>query len=161
VEALPQLRQAHPQLKLALVGQTDVFGAELTELAKREGVAEAVVMPGFVSDQELAAYYQHAKLYVFPSLSEGFGLPGLEAMANGVPVAAAKASCLPEIYGDAAAYFNPRETTDIARVISGLLSSPKQLDALRQAGLKRVKWFSWKRMAEQTLALYKNVLRDS
>jgi glycosyltransferase involved in cell wall biosynthesis len=159
IEALPSLRQHYPQLKLVLVGRPDVFGAELQQLAKQRGVGEAVVLPGFVTDAQLASYYQHAKLYVFPSLSEGFGLPALEAMARGLPVAAAEATCLPEVLGDAAVYFNPQEPRDIAQVLLEVLANPKQLAALKQAGLKRVGEFSWKSMAEQTLAIYKDILK--
>ncbi len=158
IAALPALKRNYPHIKLVIVGQEDVFGAELREQAERLGVAENVTLAGFVSDQELAAHYAAATLYVFPSLSEGFGLPPLEAMAQGLPVAASTASCLPEVLGDAAVYFNPKDPEDIVRVISETLSSPKKLAELKKAGLAHVKTFSWKRMAEQTLAVYKNVL---
>ena len=100
----------------------------------------------------------NAALYVFPSLSEGFGLPGLEAMLYGLPVAASRATCLPEVYGDAAEYFDPTSTDDIRSTINRLLSNPHRLAELRLTGLERVKNFSWLRMAEQTLSVYERVL---
>ena len=158
VKALPQLLTQYPTLKFIIVGKEDVFGKELRQRARDLKVEASVVFTGFVSDTELASYYRAASLYVFPSLSEGFGLPGLEAMGQGVPVAAAQASCLPEVYGDAAAYFNPHDPADIARVVGALLNDSQQRAALRAAGLARVQQFSWKRMAEQTLALYQQAL---
>jgi glycosyltransferase involved in cell wall biosynthesis len=154
IATLPLLRRQHPHLRLVIVGQADVYAAQLAAYADELGVGGAVSLTGFVSDAELAGYYHQAKLYVFPSLSEGFGLPPLEAMALGLPVAAADTSCLPEVLGQAAAYFNPHDPAEMARVIGDLLASPKRLAELRQRGYKHVKTFSWKRMAEQTLALY-------
>ena len=99
-----------------------------------------------------------ALAYVFPSLSEGFGLPGLEAMHRGVPVISSDASCLPEIYADAAAYFDPRDVGDMARVIGGVIDSAAERSRLKDAGTRRVAGFSWRRMAEQTLAVYEAAL---
>jgi glycosyltransferase involved in cell wall biosynthesis len=160
VEALAQLQVNHPDLRLVLVGSEDSFGAELRRVASelKEG---SVIFTGFVSDAELAWLYQHAELYVFPSLSEGFGLPGLEAMSYGLPVASSNATCLPEVYGDAAVYFDPTNSGDIARVVGDLLADPKKLAALKNAGLDRVKQYSWRRMAEQTLAVYQKALSES
>ncbi len=158
VMALPALTVARPGLKLIIVGKEDVFGASLKKLAAKLGVADSLSLTGFVSDNELANHYRNATLYVFPSLSEGFGLPPLEAMSYGLPVAAAKASCLPEVLGEAAVYFDPNDTDNIARVISDVLDSPRRLAELRQAGLVHVKLFSWERMAQQTREVYMKAL---
>jgi glycosyltransferase involved in cell wall biosynthesis len=159
IEALPQLLIKYPTLSFIIVGDEDVFSRELHRRIKELRLEQAVVFTGFVSDSELADYYRRATLYVFPSLSEGFGLPPLEAMSYGLPVVAANASCLPEVCGEAAAYFNPHDVADITRVINESLGDPKRLAALKAAGLKRIKTFSWKRMAEQTLAVYKEALK--
>jgi len=160
IEALPQLIAHHPDLKFVIVGKEDVFSKELRQRAQELSVETAVVFTGFVTDAELAAYYRDATVYVFPSLSEGFGLPGLEAMGYGVPVAAARASCLPEVYGDAAVYFNPQDVADVARVIANLLDNDKQRADLKRRGLAHVKTFSWQRMAKQTLAVYTAALKS-
>lgn len=159
VEALPQLLRLHPNLRFVIVGKEDVFSAGLRQRARELKVGTAVVFTGFVSDAELAAYYHGAVAYVFPSLSEGFGLPGLEAMGYGLPVAAADASCLPEVYGDAAVYFDPHSPADIARVVGDLLNNSRQRTALKARGLAHVKTFSWQRMATQTLAVYQQALK--
>lgn len=161
IDALPSVIDKHPGIKLVLVGRADEFKKELNEAIAANGVEDSVIFTGFVTDSQLANLYQHASLYVFPSLSEGFGLPGLEAMSYGLPVAASTATCLPEVLGDAAVYFNPLDTADMARVISETLDDPKRLAELKKAGLARVKQFSWKRMAEQTLEVYNKALENS
>ena len=108
----------------------------------------------FVSEQELDNLYRNASLFVFPSLSEGFGLPPLEAMARGVPVASSNATCLPEILGDAAIYFNPLDIDDMAEKIKIILSDDRIKKALIQKGLEQIKKYSWQKMAEETLKIY-------
>lgn len=140
---------------LVLAGKPEYFYRELETHAA--STKAPTFFAGFVSDAQLSWLYQHAKLYVFPSLSEGFGLPGLEAMAHGLPVAASNASCLPEVYGDGAVYFSPTDTAEMSRVIIETLQSPKRLASLRGTGSKQAKKYSWKRMAEQTLDVYRGV----
>lgn len=158
INALELLSPAHPELKLVLVGKLDSFADALKSHANKTGVADRIVFTGYVSDGELVSLYQGASLYVFPSLAEGFGLPGLEAMTQGTPVLAARASCLPEVYGQAAAYFDPNDTDDMAHQIEALLANPKRLQELTTAGHKRVRDFSWSRTAEQTLEVYQRAL---
>jgi len=144
-------------VKLVLAGKPDLFYEQLQTYIAARGYTNIRYL-GFVSDAQLSWLYQNTKLYVFPSLSEGFGLPGLEAMGYGVPVAAANASCLPEVYGEAAAYFDPASVDDIRRTLDGLLADPDRLARLKRAGLAHVKQYSWRRMAEQTLAIYDKAL---
>jgi len=158
IEALPAIVAGHPDIKLVLAGNTGFFGAELQQRCRQLHLTKRVVFTGFVPDAELDRLYRSGSLYVFPSLSEGFGIPGLEAMARSLPVAAARATCLPEVYGEAAVYFNPHDTADMARVISDTLADPKKLASLKRSGLVRAKSFSWKRTAEQTLAVYQQIL---
>jgi glycosyltransferase involved in cell wall biosynthesis len=92
-------------------------------------------------------------------LSEGFGLPGLEAMLHGAPVVSSDATCLPEVHGNAAHYFNPLSVSDMATKISEVLDNPVLRKELVAKGYQQVKKFSWKKMAEETLAVYNKVLR--
>lgn len=115
---------------------------------------ELVLITKFVSEEELDNLYKNASLFVFPSLSEGFGLPPLEAMAHGVPVVSSNATCLPEILGDAALYFNPLDVNDMARAIKKTLSSDRVRKALIQQGFEQIKKYSWEKMAEETLKIY-------
>jgi glycosyltransferase involved in cell wall biosynthesis len=152
IEAFGKL--AETDLQLVLVGREDYFYRQL----KHQTSDERIIFPGYASEAELAALYHGASLFVFPSLSEGFGLPPLEAMAYGTPVMSSNASCMPEICGDAAAYFNPLEADDMASKIDALLGDQKELERLQQAGFEQVKKYSWKTMAAQTLRSYQEAL---
>jgi glycosyltransferase involved in cell wall biosynthesis len=155
VEAFAGLHSDYPRLELVLIGKNDVLYERLKARVKAVGW-QNVVFTGFVSDGQLRWLYDHCKLYAFPSLSEGFGLPGLEAMIAGAPVVSSKATCLPEIYGLAARYFDPYDVADIARAIQDVLNSKELQQKLIAAGKKRVTEFSWQRMAKQTLAIYRS-----
>lgn len=120
-----------------------------------------VLFTGFLPDGQRDWLYRHAAAYVFPSLSEGFGLPGLEAMGHGTAVASSKATCLPEIYGQAAAYFDPESVPDMARAIARILDDDAYRESLIAKGHERLECYSWRRMAEETLEIYREVLAAS
>jgi glycosyltransferase involved in cell wall biosynthesis len=139
--------------RLVLAGDQEDFGAAL-----RERATERVVFTGPVSEPELAAFYAGAFAYVFVSLSEGFGLPGLEAMTAGVPVVAARAGSLPEIYGDAAHYCDPHDVHSIASALREIAADEELRRRLVARGRERAAEFSWSRTAEQTLTVYREAL---
>lgn len=144
--------------RLVLAGNQEHFGASLEEHAAAAGLADQVLFTGSVSEAELAALYSGALAYTFVSLSEGFGLPGLEAMAAGVPVIAATAGSLPEIYEDAARYCDPLDVESIAMALADVASDERLRNDLVARGRKRVREFSWRRTAEQTLTVYREAL---
>lgn len=148
-----------PELKLVLVGKKDYFYEQLEERIKTQEPRSKnrIVFTDYLPMTQVAWLYQNAELYVFPSLSEGFGLPGLGAMSFGTPVAAADASCLPEVYGDAAIYFDPKSSPDMAQKIDALLNSPDELARLRKIGPGHARQFSWRKMATETLSVYESV----
>ena len=110
---------------------------------------------GYISDEDLAVIYKNALVFVFPSLSEGFGLPLLEAMSFGVPVAASNATCIPEVCGNAPLYFDPKDPKDMARKMESLINNPALRKDLVQKGFENLKRFSWEKMAKKTLAGYR------
>ena len=120
----------------------------------RLGLGAQTKLVGMVSDEELIAYYQQATVFVFPSLYEGFGLPVLEAMGCGCPVICSNASSLPEVAGDAALLFDPRQSGQLAGELARLLESSSLQATLRARGLTRAKDFVWDRTARQTVAAY-------
>lgn len=161
IEGFEILREKHPHLKLVITGKRDEkHMVELMEWAKKRPSYEHIIRPGFVSDAELKWLYEHCRAYVFASLSEGFGLPPLEAMAHGAPVVSSNASCMPEVYGDAAHYFNAKRPKDIAEKVDEVLTRPKLREQLIKNGYEQLKKYSWKTMAEETLTVYKDVLNE-
>jgi glycosyltransferase involved in cell wall biosynthesis len=162
IKAFSIIHKNIPELILVIAGGTaasQAFLDDLKRVAASEGLKESVIFTGYVKGQELAWLYQNAELFVFPSLSEGFGLPGLEAMQAGTPVVAANATCLPEVYGEAAVYFDPLDPGDLAAKVTALVGRPEELAAMRQAGLVKVKEYSWMKLAQITLRVYESVLK--
>ncbi len=158
VDAHAILQKKYPDLKLFFAGKKEYHYGLLDSYIEQKANTNNVKTLGFVSDAELKWLYQNCAVYVFPSFSEGFGLPGLEAMVHGAPVASSSATCLPEVYGDAALYFDPHSPTDMANKISTILEDKLVRLRLIKKGYVQAGKFSWRRMAEQTLAIYNSVL---
>jgi glycosyltransferase involved in cell wall biosynthesis len=159
VDAFKKIQETSRDIEFVFVGKKDTAYLRLEKYIKTRGI-EHVRLTGFVSDEELRWYYENAEAYVFPSLSEGFGLPALEAMVHGCPVVSSNATCLPEIYGDAAHYFDPEDVDDMAAKINDVLGNKKLRDSLIKKGHEQVKKYSWRKMAEQTLAVYNKALKN-
>jgi glycosyltransferase involved in cell wall biosynthesis len=149
----------YPDLGLVLVGRKNA-SALANEKYFNGRNYQNILFTDFVEDPQLIWLYTHASAYIFPSLMEGFGLPGLEAMGYGTPVVSSNATCLPEVYGQAAHYFNPTDTSDMAEAIDQVLSNDKIRTRLSKAGYKQIKKYSWKKMAKETHAVYMRVLKD-
>lgn len=152
-------------LKLVLAGdyKHDSFYSDystLLELITRLQLGEKIIFTGYIGDKDLAAFYNAATLLVFPSLQEGFGLPAVEAMACGTPVAASKAGSLPEIIGEAGRFFDPYNQAEIFRVIKDILSDDETRAEMSRCGLMRAKLFSWDRAAKDLLSIFKNVMMN-
>ena len=152
-----KLLTKHPDIKLALVGRLNGYQKKLAEEVKQQNWKQ-VIFTGFVSDEQLVWAYQHASAYIFPSLSEGFGLPGLEAMHFDLPLVSSQATCLPEVYGGAAHYFDPRDTADTARAIHQVLSQDRLRENLLKQAAKQRKLYDWHKTAKSTLAVYRKAL---
>lgn len=159
LEAFALIKKGRPGLLLVLAGKRDKLYNSYLDEARELGVAESVVFTGFVSEAELKWLYRMCKVYVFPSLSEGFGLPGLEAMVHRAPVASSTATCLPEIYGDGAWYFNPLDKFDMERTINEVLTNKEIRNRIIRAGRAQAAKYSWDRMARQTLKIYEIALK--
>jgi len=148
-------------LKLVITGKEDPYYPEVRDLPKELDIEDQVIFTGLVDENELIDLYNAAKVYVFPSLYEGFGLPPLEAMACGTPVAASEASSIPEICGKGnAAFFDPNDYGDMAQVIYALYKDQAMQGELVRKGLIRVGEFSWQTMAELTHNLYLECLNN-
>jgi glycosyltransferase involved in cell wall biosynthesis len=143
---------------LILPGYPTPHEAELRAHAGALGIADDVRFLGWTSGADVEGLFAVSSAFVFPSFYEGFGLPVLEAMARGVPVACSDRASLPEVAGDAALLFDPADPGAIAAVLERLLGDPAEADRLRAAGRARAARFTWQRTAELTLASYERAL---
>ena len=142
---------------LVLAGKKDANYRRLEKHVEKKGITN-VLFTDFVSEGQLRWLYENCEAYVFPSLSEGFGLPGLEAMLHGAPVISSSATCLPEIYGEAAQYFDPLNVQSMANAINIVLINRFLRTELIAKGKDQVAKYSWERTAEQTLGVYARIL---
>jgi glycosyltransferase involved in cell wall biosynthesis len=154
LEALARVRRAGEPVNLVLAGRDGEASAEVGAAIERLGLGPAVRTLGYLPDTEVRDLYRLARLFVFPSLCEGFGLPLLEAMASGLPAAVSRAGALPEVGGDAAAYFEPEDPADTARVILELLGDEPRRRELAERGKRRASVFTWSETARRTLDFY-------
>jgi glycosyltransferase involved in cell wall biosynthesis len=143
---------------LVLPGYPTPHEAELRERAAALGLAGDVRFEGWTSGADVEGLFALSAAFVFPSFYEGFGLPVLEAMARGVPVACSDRASLPEVAGDAALLFDPADPAAIAAALERLLGDPAEAERLRAAGRARAARFSWERAAGLTLASYERAL---
>jgi len=150
---LERLIEATTDLNLVLVGKKDFFYQRLEEKLTRLQ-KKRIIFFGFTDDKKLSNLYAYAQVFVFPSLMEGFGLPGLEAMKIGTPVACSDIPVFHEIYQEAALYFDQKSPPKMAQQISRLLQDKKLQENLRKKGFELVKKFSWSKMAKETLGVY-------
>lgn len=158
VEAFIKLKDNYPNLQLVLGGKKEFYFNQLIDWLKDKPYKDDIIIPGFVSDTELKWLYQNAECYVLPSLSEGFGLPGLEAMAHNCPLASSKATCMPEIYGNAAKYFDPNDSDSIKNTVNKILSDKKLKETLVKNGQKQLKKYSWAKMTEEIVKIIRHEL---
>lgn len=166
IKAFHAFKKQQPQSKhqLILVGKLDAFYFSLQELIDNlewTGSEEPPVkIFGYATEAQLAALYQHAAAYVFPSLEEGFGIPPLEAMQYGIPVLSSDQGSMLEVLGSAALYFNPRDPADFIDKLNTLLTNASLRQQLISAGKAQTSKYSWKTCAEQTLKAYEQALKE-
>lgn len=158
-EAHQKLLEKHPDLGLVLVGRMNKDTQANKDHFEKMGYKN-IHFTGFLEDSQRDWLYTKSLAYVFPSLMEGFGLPPLEAMAYGVPVVSSNTSCMPEVLGDAPEYFDPLDVTDMSQKIAMVIGDQKLRAEMVKRGLKQVKKYSWRRMAEETLEVYNKALSE-
>lgn len=162
VEAFDLIKeQGKIDCQLVLPGKMGREHQEETEAAINNSPFKPdIILPGFIPEEELPLLYNAATVFAFPSFYEGFGLPPLEAMACATPVISSNASCMLEVLGDAAEYFNPNSTEEIAKKLVKVLKDENLQKEMSERGQERVKQYSWERMAKETLDVYKNVVNN-
>lgn len=142
------VQNTNSEMQLVVSGKPDPLYPEFLEYRKNNQLEKNVIIPGLVSEEMLMNLYKNAKAFVFPSFYEGFGLPPLEAMMMGTPVIASNAACIPEICGDAALYFNPYKTEEIAFALQKFTEDKALQKVLSEKGKLQAQKYSWKESAE-------------
>jgi len=150
-------QEKFPDLKLIIIGDELSKHPDLRRTVIRGGVQNDVRFMGFVPIEMLRVFYDAAKIFVFPSLYEGFGLPPLEAMAHGTPVVTSNTSSLPEVVGNAAVLVNPENVFEIMRALLRVLLDQAVRDKFKQRGYEQAQKFSWDASARQILSAYEAV----
>ncbi|MBI1908385.1 glycosyltransferase family 4 protein [Candidatus Uhrbacteria bacterium] len=156
LHAFAMFRGAHPSIQLVIAGRRDVFSRKLETEASEIGIPSAVIrFVDLPTDDELAALYRHAQLFIYPSRIEGFGIPPLEAMTYGTPVAAARAASIPEILGTHARFFEPDDIEGLAEIMDDAAKrKPAQgIDQAKRHALE----YRWERTAQLTLETYARI----
>lgn len=143
------------EISLVLVGKDDYFYKKVKEYTDTfpSEVKENIVFPGFVPDSDLSCLYKRASAYIFPSFFEGFGLPPLEAMSQGCAVVSSNKTCLPEILGEAACYFDPDNREDMQKKIEKVISDEQYRGQLIERGYKQVEFYNWDECVADTLKI--------
>ncbi len=154
IRAFARLR-LRDQWQLVVVGHLSLRGEQLPALTRSLGLEGRVIMTGYLEDDLLRAALEHASALAFPSFYEGFGIPVIEAMQCGVPVACSRAGALPEVAANAALFFDPGSVADIAEVLERLLTDARLRQRLHAEGLRNARRFSWEQSARATLEVYR------
>lgn len=151
------LLKDQPNINLVFAGKKDKNYLDLERFVNKQNVPN-IYFTNFVSDGELKWLYKNCSAFVFPSLSEGFGFPGLEAMVEGAPVLSSNKTCLPEIYGNGALYFNPLDIQDLKNKLKEVLTDSKLQASLIKNGFNQSEKYSWEKTALETLSIYNKIL---
>ncbi|NMB84444.1 glycosyltransferase family 4 protein [Candidatus Roizmanbacteria bacterium] len=157
IKAFADFKRENEEYKLIIAGKKGWLFESVFDLVNELGLSDSVYFTDYISDRQLAYLYQNAFCLVLPSFYEGFGIPVLEAMSFGCPVIASFSSSLPEVGGDACLYFNPKNLKDLSDKLRLLKKDGGLRSQLTKKGKLRIKLFSWKDCAEQTLNVLKSV----
>jgi len=150
----------YPDLKLIVIGDEVSKNPDIRRAVIRSGVQHDVRFLGYVSIDVLRVFFDMAKVFVFPSLYEGFGLPPLEAMAHGTPVVASNTSALPEVVGNAALMVNPENVFEISRALLRVLTDQSLRERMKAAGIEQAHRFSWDASVGRMLEIYAQVVAE-
>jgi glycosyltransferase involved in cell wall biosynthesis len=151
--------QLFPDLKLIIIGDDVSGNPDLRRTVIRSGVQNDVRFLGFVPIEVLRTFYDAAKIFVFPSLYEGFGLPPLEAMAHGTPVVTSNVTSLPEVVGNAAVLVHPENVFEIMRALHRVLVDQPLREKMKERSYRQAAKFSWEKSVRRIMEVYQEVLR--
>lgn len=153
IDAFGDVKKKYPDMKLVLAGGRGWLWQEIEDYAKKNLHSSDIIFTGNIPFEHVRILMQNARMFVFPSLYEGFGLPGLEAMAANVPVVAAKNSSISEVLGSAVEYFDAQNSDDCTHAVLSVLGNEELQEQMRARGLKHAQKFTWEKCAKKTLAV--------
>lgn len=160
VRVFKRLSKKEKNLQLVIVGKKGWLYQSIFEEVRNLKMQQKVIFTDFLPEEDMPPLLSGAKVYVLPSLYEGFGIPVVEAMACGTPVAVSDVSSLPEVVGDAGLLFDPRDENGMAAQIERVIKDDDLARRLSKKGLERAQKFSWRKAAEQTLKVLERVSGD-
>jgi len=158
IEAVISAIKSLDNIQLAIICSRSVFTQRVEVLTRELNVQDKIKFLGFIKDKDLIRLCQQSTGLIQPSLMEGFGLTGLEAMAANTPVISSNSSCLPETYGPAALYFNPKDIKQLQSKMESLIKDKDLRNKMIRLGQKQIKKYSWLRTAKQTIKSYRKAL---
>lgn len=157
IRAFKDIKARH-DLSLIIAGKLGWLYDDIVSYPEILGIKDEVIFTNYINEETILALYNHARVFVYPSTYEGFGMPPLEAMSCGTPVIISDIPPLKEVAGDAALSFNPEDSKELAKAIDRVLSSEALRREMSQKGLKRAAEYSWKKAAELTVRTYARAL---
>lgn len=160
IKVFSQVVKSHPDYNLVLTGKKGWYFEGLFTLTKQLGLEDKIIFTGYVADEDKPVLYKGAKIFLFPSLYEGFGLPPLEAMNLAVPVVSSNTSSLPEIVGEGGILLSPNDEYAWVRAIKQLLKDSKFAHLYSRKALQQAKNFSWEKCARETINVYNEVAME-
>lgn len=161
IRSFSTIKKKHPDFKLVIVGKQGWKFKQIEETIKQYKLEEEVIFPGYLKDNDLKNTYKLAKVFVFPSLYEGFGIPPLEAMASGCPVVSSNVASLPEVIGDAGLLVDPTNPYKLAEAVSSLIENEQVRQKMIERGHGQVQKFHWKNSAEIALQAFKEMNNEN
>ena len=159
LNAFAKISNKYPSIDLLLAVQSNNIDPDLKKIIEKHNLNKRIRFIGFVEDKHISYIFKNSLAVVIPSLYEGFGIPAIEAMKQGVPVLCSNTTSLPEIFEDAALYFNPNSTEKIARSLVKIINNIKLRNILIKKGKKRVKEFNFRKTTKKTLSILHKVYK--
>lgn len=157
IKGFVTFQKRHPGYKLVIVGKKGWKFTETEKTLKEYGMTDEVIFTGYVKGEELHKMYKLAKVFVFPSLYEGFGIPPLEAMASGCPVVSSNVASLPEVVGDAGLLIDPKNSYKMAEAVADLIDHDNIRNTMIERGYKQVEKFTWEKSARAALEIFNSL----
>ncbi len=157
IKGFVTFKKRHPDYKLVIVGKKGWKFKDIEASVEEYNMKDEIIFPGYIKEDELHKLYKLAKVFVFPSLYEGFGIPPLEAMASGCPVVSSNVASLPEVIGDAGLLIDPKNAYKMAEAVSDLIDNDHVRSTMIERGFAQVEKFRWEKSARAAMEVFQSL----